>query len=226
MKPFHLLSAAALAAAGLTSTAAASVFNESTDAGRDIASALSVANGTTSISGRLANTSISDVDLYAFSLLADTRLTIQMLFPTGDANLLLFNGLGQGLAGDDDNNSSCDDSAGLGGLDSCLTMDLMAGTYYLGAGDNNMGAFENAADASAGVNDFIDNDFGILASPTTEILGLIGAEFGDTDLNDEGAYTITFSSAVNGPAAVPLPAGLPLGLAAFGALWAVGRRRS
>jgi len=211
---------------GLYAGAAAAVpFTETTDAGRDMASAIVLPDGTTSINGQIVNTAISDVDLYKFSLSAMTTLTIRMLFPGEDANLILFNGLGQGLAGDDDDGSSCADSAGLGSLDSCLTLSLAAGDYFLGAGDNNMGAFENAADAAAGTNDFIDNDFGILSVPTTETLGLIGAESGDTDLNDEGPYTIEFSEAVSGPvAAVPLPATLPLlvgGLA--GLAWATRR---
>lgn len=208
-------------------TATAATVTETTDAGRTMDTAFALAAGTTVVEGSIQNTDISDVDLYSFILDAPTTLTIRMLRAGAnglDANLILFNGLGQGLAGDDDNNSGCADAAGLDSLDSCLTLSLDAGAYFLGAGDNNIAAFANAADASAGANTFIDNDSGILATPTLLTLGVLGAQFGDIDVNDNGAYRIEFSTALGGPvSAVPLPASLPL--LAGGLLALAGVRR-
>lgn len=104
-------------------------FNESPDAGVTPANAIVLPQGVTSVTGSISNTSESDVDLYQFSLDAAAVLTIEVLFPGEDANLIVFNATGQGLAGDDDDGSNCTPVTSLDGLDSCLTLSLTAGTY-------------------------------------------------------------------------------------------------
>ncbi|WP_300012444.1 VPLPA-CTERM sorting domain-containing protein [uncultured Roseobacter sp.] len=221
---FCAIAAAFIAAS--SSAASASTITEITDAGRSMATAFDVTDGTTAVSGSLINTSISDVDLYSFRLREATRLTVRVLSTAFDANLLWFNDRGQGLAGDDDIESSCDNYTNLTVGDSCLSLDLLAGTYFVGVGDNNTGAFETAADAATGRNEIFDNDDGILADPTIRILSFIGDENGDVHLNDEGDYLLDFSTAVyaaSDPSVVPLPAGLPLLLAGLGSLGVVRR---
>lgn len=171
--------------------AVAVVVNEMGDAGSTLGTAMILAPGTTSVNGTIE--SGLDTDLYRFTLLMDTTLTIEGIFPDEDANLILFNSLGQGLAGDDDDDNDCITSSTLAGLDSCLTLMLTSGDYYIGFGDNNIGAFESFSDWQNDLgNDFIDNDFGILGNPTTETLGYLGTEGGPDDLNDTGDYTINF----------------------------------
>ncbi|MGF1500685.1 MAG: VPLPA-CTERM sorting domain-containing protein [Paracoccaceae bacterium] len=230
-----LFAAAALALAA--GSAGAVTFTETTDAGVTPDTATVLPAGTTSVAGTIVNTTISDVDLYKFTLDSATRLTIRGIFPNQDANLLLFNGLGQGIAanddfsvqGDGDIDGACDNTSGLGDLDSCLSIDLDAGMYFIGFGDNNTAAFENESVFQNGNPfsnlDFFDDDFGFLSEPTTAVLGLIGAETGPDDINDEGPYTLEFSEALGGGTAIPLPAGLPLALTGLAALWAVRRRR-
>lgn len=212
--------AAALIAAS-SSVASASTITEITDAGRSIATAFDVTDGTTAVSGSLINTSISDVDLYSFRLREATRLTVRVLSTAFDANLLWFNGRGQGLAGDDDIESSCDNYTNLTVGDSCISMDLLTGNYFVGVGNNNIGAYETLADAAVGTNVIFHNDDGILATPTSRILGFIGDENGDVHSNDQGDYLLDFSTTVyaaSDSAVVPLPAGLPLMLAGLSSL--------
>lgn len=215
-------SAAALAAMFGVSSAGAVPINEGPDAGNTIATALVVPDGTTSIFGELSGP--QDTDLYRFSLAAAATFTIEVLEidPALDMNLIVFNALGQGLAGDDDNNSSCTPVTALGDLDSCLTLSLAAGDYFFGVGDNNMAAFASLADFDSSTldnsNNFIDNDSGILPTPTTEALGLIGPEHGPVDNQNVGRYVVNFSQAV-GPVPVPEPGSMALfgaGLAGLG----------
>ncbi len=145
----------------------------------------------TQVDGTLELSDRTGADLFAFGLATPATLTIQMISSDFDANLLLYNGLGQGLAGDDDDDSACA-VAPPNSLDSCLTLALAAGNYFLAAGENNIGSFESEADFLASVTDFMDNDFGILSAPTLEILGFAGFEGGLSD-PDGGAYTLTFS---------------------------------
>ncbi len=186
----------ALAAGG----ARAGLHVEQGDAGVSIASANVVPGKVVQIEGSIVNVGDdSDVDLYRIVVPSDGPFTIEVLERSAplDMNLIVFNEEGQGLAGDDDDNNSCDVITELEtSLDSCVTLDLAAGVYYIAVGDNNIGAFESEADYEAGTGDFIDNDSGIQAMPTTERLGVVGDEFGPGGLEDEGDYVINFSKAL------------------------------
>lgn len=178
------------------------IITETTDAGIDIPTAFIVPGGTTQINGTIGPATAfgSDVDLYRFGVATTGTFSIQTNRVSGtlDMNLILFNGLGQGLAGDDDDNSGGTPIVPLGtSLDSLLTLTLTAGDYFIAVGDNNMAAFETVADylVADGSIDFIGNDSEILPGPTTETLGLVGAEFGPTEINDVGDYILYFSSA-------------------------------
>lgn len=191
-------------------SASAQVFTETSDASALLANALVVPAGTTQIDGELVNTATNeDVDTYRIVVPSDGDFTIEAIADVNgdpDMNLLVFNEIGQALAGDDDDNDNCTVITSLNSLDSCLTLSLTAGTYFISVGDNNIGAFESVAEYEAG-NDFMDNDSGILASPSTEIAVLAGRETGPDPTQREGGYVINFSSALAGPsAATAIPA--------------------
>jgi len=205
------LSFAVLLVLGLSAESWASVVTEiGADAGNTIPTAFLLPGGTTSIDGEIDSN--QDTDLYKFTLSAAATFSIEVLEISPDAprtldmNLIVFNSLGQGLAGDDDGSSGTPVTT-LGSRDSLLTLSLAAGDYFFAVGDNNIGAFESVADFNAGGPDFIDNDSGILGSPTTEMLGLVGPEFGPTDLNGVGFYRVNFSQAVD---AIPEPSAFAL----------------
>ena len=191
---------AMLAAAG----ANAQVFVESSDAPATLAGATAVPAGTTQIDGEIINTVTSeDVDTYRIVVPVSGNFTIEAIADVNgdpDMNLLVFNSAGQALAGDDDDNSSCTVITSLDSLDSCLTLNLAAGTYFISVGDNNIGAFESLADYQAGINDFMDNDSGILPSPSVELAVIAGRESGPDPDQDEGGYVINFSTALGGSA--------------------------
>ena len=180
--------------------AAAQIFDEGSDASAELLSAKVVPAGTTQITGDLTNTVTNeDIDVYVIEIPSDGVFTIEakaVVVNDPDMNLIVFNSSRQGLAGDDDNDSSCSVLTSLNSFDSCLTLNLTAGTYFIAVGVNNIGAFESVADYEAGTNDFIDNDFGILSSPTTEIAVIVGEEDGPTPAQDEGDYVINFSEAL------------------------------
>ena len=225
---------------GLLSTnALAQVHTESGDAGNTLATAQAVTDGSLQVSGTIGPEAFdsqtgrneSDVDTFQFSVTTGGTFTIQVnadVSGVPDMNLLVFNSSGQFLAGDDDDGDSCSNIVPfLNGLDSCLTLTLSAGTYYFAVGDNNIGAFETVADFIASrSNYFADNDSGILGSPTTETVAIIGQE--SDPPQSQGDYTVYFSSAVSGPAgattAVPVMPVWFMGLM-IGLLGLFGARR-
>lgn len=203
MKYTAFLATALLLSAGVAS---ATTYNEIGDAGQTVGTAQIVADGTTSISGTLSYP--YDVDLYGFSLDATTSLVIDGLgwAQSGiDSNLILFDGLGHGIEGDDDGGSST--------LESRISITLAAGSYLIAFGDNNIGARNSTGGT------IIHNDSGYVGL-TSDTLAYFDA-YG----NSTGTYTINFSEAVSAPA-VPLPAGFPLLLAGLGAFGFMRRRKA
>lgn len=193
----------------LSSHASATLITETIDAGNTMPTAMVLAGGTTSIIGTIGDP--QDTDLFKFTLDVASTFTIEVLEISAalDMNLIVFNSLGQGLAGDD-NDNSCTAVTSLGSHDSCLTLSLDAGDYFFAVGDDDIAAFESLLDFNNAV-DFIDNDWGILGSATSETLGLVGPENGPTDINDVGDYIVNFSQAVDGVAAhVSAPASIML----------------
>lgn len=205
----------------MSASALAQVMAESPDAGNTLATASLVIPGTTQINGTVGSDAFDaltgrdepDVDMYEFVLDAGGIFTIQVnanIEDEPDMNLMVFNDSGQFLAGDDDDGDSCANIVPfIGGYDSCLTLNLAAGAYYFAVGDNNIGAFETVADFVASrSNYFEDNDSGILVSPSTEIVAIAGSESAPPSSSDErGAYTVYFSTAVNGGGSPPAPSG-------------------
>jgi len=175
----------------------AMVIDETSDAGQTLAEALLLPGGTTGVTGQIDN----DVDLFGFSLATDTDLTISAVSNAFDMNLLVFNGMGQGLAGNDDldRNGGC--TVGNFPLDSCLTLSLVAGDYFFAVGANNVSALD--------INDveIMEDDSGILGMPTANSV----ASF--TSGTGAGSYRVSFET----PSSVPAPASLMLaGLALVG----------
>lgn len=198
---------ATVAALTLASTAAmASTYSEVGDASHTIAGAQHVTDGTTSISGTLGYG--GDVDIYAFSLNSTTSLVIDGLgwySSSIDSNLILMDGSGFGIEGDDDGGAS---------LEARISISLSAGDYLIGFGDNNV-----YARSSSGAYVF-NNDSGYIGGSGTAASYLVGG-------NSSGAYRVNFSSAVSDTytPAVPLPAGLPLMFAGLGALGLLRSRK-
>jgi hypothetical protein len=160
----------------LSCSANAGLMTESVDAGNTLLSALTLDAGTTQVNGSLLN----DEDLFKFTISTDTNVSISLGSSSFDDNLILFNGLGQGLEGDDDGGS---------GLDSFISRFLTAGDYFIAVGDNNMYGFDVLD------YDFISNDSGALASPTSETLAYLG----NSSLSHEqvsGTYSLSFNLAV------------------------------
>jgi hypothetical protein len=198
----------------LSTPALATTYVENPDASAYLSDAQWVPGGTTTVSGEIVNVGLdSDVDLYKIGVAGTGQFTIKALEIDAalDMNLLVFNAKGQFLAGDDDDRYDCDD---LGVGDSCLALNLSPGVYYFAVGDNNIGAYTTEQEYLDDEQDFADNDSGILAEPSTEIMFMVGDESGRRDdiasLNDEGAYSVTFSRQTVRPFTVtPVPT-LPL----------------
>lgn len=203
LKNWVRLLASIMVTATLSAGAVAQTFNEMGDAGQTLATAQTVPGGVTTIQGNTQ--SPGDVDLYRFSVTTAGSVTITAWgadaapscppYPTIDANLILFNGAGVPLWGDDDS-----DPAHCYG--SQIVMNLAAGNYYLAFGENNI-------EAMGPIDEYIcSNDDGDCTGDGTPLDHfLAGGEAA-------GAYTITFSQATGGSrsnvAAVPGPTGILL----------------
>jgi hypothetical protein len=182
------------------------LITEATDAGETMATAFNLTGGVTSINGTISN----DVDVFRFSLASNTVFTISAITSNFDMNLLIFNGLGQGIAGNDDLNRDGGCGIGLGSLDSCLTLSLSAGDFFFAIGDNNTGAYDALG------SQIMHNDSGILASPTAASF----ASFYHGSRS--GSYTVNFSTATSSPDPVPEPS--ILAIFALGIMGLVSRR--
>lgn len=202
--------ASLVAAATLSAGAAAQTFTEGADAGQTLATAQAVPAGTTTIHGTLGTA--GDVDLYSFTVSTAGIVTIrawgneeQGNCRVIDANLILFNGAGNPLWGDDDG------YAGTVCLGSQIVLNLAAGTYYLAFGNDNIEAFYTTT--SDGF--LCGNDVGDCSTST----GVLDHFISNGDA-PTGPYTITFALPAGGGgtgpssvAAVPGPTGwllLPL----------------
>ena len=184
----------------------AALITEATDAGETMETAFNLTGGVTSISGSISN----DVDVFRFSLASNTIFTISAISSDFDMNLLVFNGLGQGIAGNDDLNRDGGCGIGLFGFDSCLTLSLSAGDFFFAIGDNNVYAYD-ALD-----NLIMHNDSGILASPTATSFAYFEHSTG------AGSYTVNFSTATSSPVTVPEPS--TLAIFALGIMGLASRR--
>lgn len=200
---------AAFAALSAGGAAQAIIINETSDFGDSVGTEFILPAGTTEVLG--TNFGFEDGDLFRFAYDALTTATLGLDFVTGDANLILFNGAGNPLFGDDDRGP---------GLDSEITFTFAPGEYLVGVGRNNFAGFD------ADGNKIIDNDTG-LCSPGADcnpagVLAFVGSESGNTG-GDPTDYRLTFSIPTSGigsePTPVPEPASL-LGLLTVGALGA------
>jgi hypothetical protein len=203
------LSLCTVACMVVSSSALAAIYTESGDAGQALASAQTVAPGTTQINGTLGV--VGDVDLYRLDFSTSTTVTFHAT-SASDPNLILFDAAGHGLWGDDD---------GGGGLASQIVWNVTPGTYYLAYGQNNI----EGADGSN--NEFCGNDSGDCSADTTSVL-----DHFDSFGSFTGPYTITLSAATAGAAA---PTSIPTlsewgmillsGLLALGTILILRRQR-
>lgn len=207
------LSLCTVACMVVSASALAAVYTESGDAGQTLASAQTVATGTTQINGTLGFE--NDIDLYRLDFSTSAAVTFYAT-SADDPNLILFDAAGHGLWGDDDGGTS---------LDSQIVWNVTPGTYYLAYGENNI----EAADASD--TEFCGNDSDDCSADTTSVL-----DHFNSDETTTGPYTITLSAATAGAAApASAPASIPTlsewgmillsGLLALGAILTLRRKR-
>lgn len=188
------------------------LITETADFGNTVTSAFTLPAGTTQVSGTVSND--NDGELLLFALAADQNVIFDLDFLTGDANLLLFNGAGNPLFGDDD---------GGAGFDSRISIFLRAGNYFIGVGENNFAGFDS------GVNEIIDNDHGLCVSnPSCNengVLSFIGNE-SDPLGPPSGSphdWILSFSVATSAVSSVPAPASFSFVMLSL--LWMIRRQR-
>ena len=195
---------ASLMALSAGGAAQAIIVTETTDFGNSVGTEFILPEGTTEVLG--TNFGAEDGDLFRFAYDTLTTATLSLDFFTGDANLLLFNGAGNPLFGDDD---------GGPGFDSEITFTFNPGEYLVGVGRNNFAGF----DASG--NEIIDNDHDLCATNSScndaGILAFVDSEFGSTGGTPHD-YRLTFSVPTSGVSpeseSVPEPTAI-LGLLAL-----------
>lgn len=176
-------------------TLSAATFDEGRDAGPLLSTAKAVPAGVNRITGRVRTP--GDADLYCFIVPSAGVVTIRMSSLTVDSNLLLFDGDGHALFGDDD---SWPDGPNADDYDSEIQLALTPGLYYLGCGSNNVYAYDNPTDLQQKSNEFFSNDTGDNGGPTTEVLYGVASD----DESVSGPYTILLSFTTGG---VPVDAG-------------------
>lgn len=196
MKTTNILLAAAIAS--LTTNTWAAAFNETTDAGSTIASAVQVPGGATSITGSLSST--DKVDIFGFNW-GGGGFFVNTSTTSWDTQLFLFDSAGHGLYANDDGGSF-----GFG-LGSYLDAVLSAGQYFLAITEYNLDA-RNLANQLI----FPSSPFGPIHTPSAA----------DTTLDhwgggsgSAGAYELIFRSSTGqevqtGDGTVPEPSVIAL----------------
>ena len=147
----------AMAAAGAiwATSAHAVVINEIGDASNLASGAQIVPGGTDQIFGEITTNDNGDLYRIVFGSAGNVTFTGIALSGGLDVNLLLFNGVGNPIFGSDDDFS---------GLDEQFTLNLAAGEYLIGIGDNQTQGFDAANNLILDDDDeeFPENPSGIL----------------------------------------------------------------
>lgn len=173
---FSVISTAALV---MSTMAHAATISEVGDAGQTVATVQNIGGNVDVIQGSI--NPLFDADLYRVFFNFTGTLTVRVFDTSGtfwDPNLLIFNGAGNPIAGDDDGNGT-----GPGLLDSRLDIAITPGFYYIAVGSNNTYSFD------AGPNTIMGNDDGFNPTNPLGILDSIGG--GNTGT---GTYDLTFSA--------------------------------
>jgi len=186
------------------------VFTETTDTGNTISTAIVLGLGVNQVNGSLN----IDQDLWGFDLTVGQTIQITSGNSPFDDNLILFDGLGRGIAGNDDIGRASASPGinlppGISGLDSEIVAFLNPGRYYIAVGQNNISGL-----STNGIN-FINNDSGLFSTPTTEQLASITGSAGTGD------YTLT----INAPLGIGVPEPTSAILFCLGMLGATTVRR-
>lgn len=175
----RLFSVISTAALSLGVLAQAATISEVGDAGQTVATVQNIGGNVDVIQGSI--NPLFDADLYRVFFNFTGTLTVRVFDTSGtfwDPNLLIFNGAGNPIAGDDDGNGT-----GPGLLDSRLTISITPGFYYIAVGSNNTYAFD------AGPNTIMGNDDGFNPTNPLGVLDSIGGGNAGT-----GTYDLTFSA--------------------------------
>lgn len=135
----------------------------------------------------------ADCDVYCFAVDSEQDVDIEII--TGfDTCLLLFDGEGRGLEGDDDDGSL---------TDARITRTLSRGLYYMAVsrhGGVGLQAYENAADLEAFSNPILDDDYGAVAVTAESFYGVANEL---SPVGPEDPYTIRFFAGVTSEGAAP-----------------------